>query len=235
MSSALGVSTLAPNNQLIREVADVSSLLLRDALGRTGSVAYPSVPTERLARPVVVPVECSVSEPKEKGVPRTRASQGIGDKVLEDALDRLSDCGLEFSSRSVRVQCPTFGGEIVADSSAMLAVCLAIVTSHQRRTLPPVGAFGALAASGRVVPDAAAEHRIESLRRAGVGLVFGPPMAAGVVPRGVEYVPVQEIGDLVLAVLPYGTIVSAKNPIEPAAEKPVSMSSPAEKDDGSAP
>jgi len=185
-----------PNNQRIREVADISSLLLRDSLGRPGVVAYPSVPTERIARALVVPVECSVSPQKEKGAPRSRSAQGLYEKALEDAVDRLADVGADLGGRSIRIQCPTIGDEVVADRASALAVCASILSSLYRLELPAAAAFGELSASNRVLPDVAVESRLESLRKANVGLAFGPPLGDVAAPAGVHYVAVEDLGEL---------------------------------------
>lgn len=186
-----------PNRQRIREVQDISALLLADSLGRPGVIAYPTVPSEAIARPVVVPIECAVSMgERPKGSPKTRASLGLYEKALEDALDRMADVGVDVSSRSVRIQCPTVAGETVADHDAALAVCAAVTSAARGYRLPAAAAFGALAASNRVLPDPAAEARLDLLRRSNVSLVFGPPLGDVPVPAGMQYVAIADLSEL---------------------------------------
>lgn len=188
-----------PDGSAIREVADVSELLLRDALGREGVVAYPVMPSERLARALVIPVEASVSPPKGPNDKRLRAAQGVPEGMLEDALDRLSDCDVRFTDRSVRLQAATMADEVVADSGVTLAVCLAL-TSASEHLEARVGAFGALSASGRVQADVQIEQRLAALVRAKVLTVYGPPLGTFRAPEGLEYTAVSSLAELVESV-----------------------------------
>jgi len=185
-----------PDGSAIREVADVSELLLRDALGRVGVTAYPVMPSEKLARSLVLPVEASVSGVKGPNDRRLRVSQGVPEGMLEDALDRLTDCEVRFTDRSVRLQAPTVGEEVVADGGVMLAVCAALVSSSESWGAR-VGVFGSLSAAGRVQPDPQVEQRLQALVRASVPLVYGPPLGAFHAPEGLEYVPVEDLAALV--------------------------------------
>ena len=183
--------------KLIREVPDVSALLLADLLGRDGVVAYPVLPSERLARAVVLPIEASVSAPKGQSEPRVRSATGVPDRMLDDALDRLGDVGVKLLDRSVRLQAPMLGDAAVTDHGAMLAVCAAMVAQVEHLALGAVGAFGTLGASGRVLPDAQVEHRLAILARSRITLAFGPPRGSAELPAGMEYVAVESLDELV--------------------------------------
>lgn len=198
-SGELGMFEFPPNGKRIREIPDATALLLADLLGRVGVCAYPVLPSERLARAVVVPVEASVSPPKAASEPRVRASTGLTDRLLDDALDRLGDAAVKLTDRSVRVQVPLLGEMAVTDAATMLAVCCALTAQLERVSLGAVGAFGALGASGRVMPDPQTDVRLVELARAGVTLAFGPPLppTGAVIPRGLTYVPIETLDDLI--------------------------------------
>ena len=193
----MAVYEFPPDGKLIREHVDVSSLLLTDLLGREGVCAYPALATEQIARAVAVPVEAAVSLPKGQSEPRVRNAQGLPDRMLDDAMDRLSDVGVKFTDRSVRVQAPVLGDALVADESAMLALCVAMVSSVERHALGAVGAFGTLGASGRLAPDPQTDRRLATLREAGVTLAFGPTLRDMRPPPGIEYGAVEDLADLV--------------------------------------
>ena len=193
----MAVYEFPPNGKLIREHVDVSAMLLADLLGREGACAYPVLASDKLARAVVVPIEASVSAPKTASEPRVRSADGVPDKLLNDALDRLSDAKVKLVDRSVRVQSPVLGDLVVADAAAMLPLCVALLSSVERSALGPVGAFGALGASGRLAPDPQIERRVATLAAAGATLVYGPPVRDLARPQGVEYVGVENLDDLV--------------------------------------
>jgi len=195
----LGYFEFPPGNQRIREVIDLSDLLLSDAMGRTGVVAYAALPSERLARAMVIPIEAFVSPPKQASEPRLREQSGVPDRFIENAIDRFIDCGIKLTDRTIRLQAPLVGDIQVADQSSQLAVCLALCLAHEGRG-GSVGAFGTLAASGRVQPDPSIEQRLAAFARANIETVYGPPLRGIVPPSGMTYHDVDALGDLILKV-----------------------------------
>lgn len=201
-SGEIAVFEFPPNGQLIREVPDISTLLLRDAFDkpegvRPGIVAYPSMPTENLARSVVVPIEAFVSPPKGANDPRVRNAVGMPDRAIEDAIDRLGDCGVKFADRTVRLQAPRIGDFVVVDDAAQVTTALAMVSSFEKVSLPRVGAFGVLGPSGNVQPDAQTEERLLTLARSGVRAAYGPPLRDVKLPMNFEYHAVESLAELV--------------------------------------
>ena len=187
-----------PNGKLIREMTDVTAMLLAELLGRDGVCAYPVLASENLARAIVVPIEASVSSPKTAIEPRLRSSSGLPDKMLEDAIDRLGEVGVKLSDRSIRAQAPLLGQMVTADPHSLLAVCCALAAAAERVSLGAVAAFGSLGAAGRVLPDPQADQRLAVLLASGVTLVFGPRLTQGTAaPAGLAYVPVESLGDLI--------------------------------------
>jgi DNA repair protein RadA/Sms len=195
----LGYFEFPPGNQRIREVIDLSDLLLSDAMGRTGVVAYAALPSERLARAMVVPIEAFVSPPKQASEPRVREQSGVPERSIENAVDRFIDCGIKLTDRTIRVQGPLVGDIQVADQSSQLAVCLALCLAHEGRG-GSVGAFGTLAASGRVQPDPSVEQRLAAFAKANIETVFGPVLRDVIPPSGMTYHGVESLGDMILKV-----------------------------------
>lgn len=185
-----------PNHQLIREVPDLSELLLRQSWGSEGVVAYPAAASENLARAMAVPIEAFVSPPKGPSDQRIRGSEGVPDKALEDAIDRLGDHGIKLGDRSVRLQAPTVGNVHIVDGGAQLAIITAILASLHKVPLPGVGVFGSLSASGSVVPDPQAEQRLHALARAGAKESWGPQLHNESLPAGMTHRGFDSIGDL---------------------------------------
>lgn len=181
----------------IAEVGDLSRELLSGAMGEVGAVAYPAL---RFARPVVLPIEASVSAKKGPSEPRVRRVTGMPDRFLEDAADLLSDAaGITLTDRSVRLKAPTVADESLSEDGCLLATCLAIVSAAERLRFPSIAAFGTVSPSGKVQGDHQAPERLDALRRAGVKVVVGPRLDDGLPPppSGVAYHAVTDLRELV--------------------------------------
>lgn len=185
------------NGQLIREVPDISKVLMQDSKDRPGVVAYPTVPSDELSRRLCVPIEAFVSPPKGPSEQRVRKSVGLPDHAIEDALDRLGDCDIKLSDRTVRLFAPRIGDLVVVDDGAQLTTAIALVASLEKLRLPNVGAFGALGPSGNILPDPDGEARLVTLSRAGIVETFGPRLNDVRIPPGMDYHAVDSLHDIV--------------------------------------
>lgn len=206
-----------PNSKRLREVPDISETLLRDAMGRPGAVAYPAV-SKSFARALVIPVEASVSLPKGPNEPRLRNAQGLHDRALDDAIDRLGDAEVKFTDRSVRIQAPLVGEEVVTDANAGLAICLSLIASIERVDFPMLGAFGSFGAAGHVLPDPAADRRLAALAQAGITKAYGPALRGQSVPPGIEYHPVEHLSDFAKTITAEAAILRMRSLAVKAAE-----------------
>ena len=191
------------------EVHDLSEALLKESIGELGVVAFPVLPSRSFARTVVVPIEASVSAPRESNVSRVRRVTGLRAELFEDVIDLLFEsAGVTFANRSIRAKVPNVGGAMIEDDGCSLALCLSLVTSSERLRLPPIAAFGSLAPNGRVQTDPQAEVRIDALRRTVVRLAIGPTIAPDAkIPPEIQYVPIADLGELAAFARKHGTHV----------------------------
>jgi DNA repair protein RadA/Sms len=128
------------------EVSDWNASLVRDALGTFGVVAFAAKP--RSGQCYVVPVEASVSLPRDTGTRVCRAT-GFPDARLRDLVDALEEhAGLALDGRDVRVAVPEFAQSRVDDPALDFAVCAAVASASKRLRLPPSCVMGAVTTPG---------------------------------------------------------------------------------------
>jgi hypothetical protein len=136
-----------------------------------GVVAFPAILGAQSTSCVLVAVEASVDEVTDD-MPKVVDAQGYPAKDLRRVLDTLArNTAFPLGARSVRVSVPLLAERPIADAALDLAVA---------------AAFGRIALSGRVEPDAKVAARVRALVEAGRGMAVGPTGAPGV--RGIAHV-----------------------------------------------
>ncbi len=187
------------------EVADWNASLVRAALGTFGVVAFAAKP--RSGQCYIVPVEASVSLPRESG-PRACRATGFPNERLRDLVDALEEYGgLVLEGRDVRVAVPEFAQTRVDDPALDLAVCAAIASAAKRLRLPPSCVMGAVTITGRVQPVPDLAERVAVAAGCSIVRVATSAWAPHDVAQGVEFEPVTDLDGLVRWINREGTFV----------------------------
>ena len=147
-------------------------------------VAFPAILGAQSTSCVLVAVEASVDEVTDD-MPKVVDAQGYPAKDLRRVLDTLArNTAFPLAARSVRVSVPMLAERPIADAALDLAVAAAVLSAAAGKVAP--AAFGRIALSGRVEPDAKVTARVRALVEAGRGMAVGPTGAPGV--RGIAHV-----------------------------------------------
>jgi DNA repair protein RadA/Sms len=149
-----------------------------------GVVAFPAILGAQSTTAVLVAVEASVDEVTDD-MPKVVDAQGYPAKDLRRVLDTLArNTAFPLAARSVRVSVPMLAERPIADPALDLAVAAAVLSAAAGKVAP--AAFGRIALSGRVEPDAKVAARVRALVEPGRGAPVGPMGARGV--RGIAHV-----------------------------------------------
>jgi len=177
------------------EVSDWNASLVRDALGTFGVVAFAAKP--RSGQCYVVPVEASVSLPRDSGTRVCRAT-GFPNERLRDLVDALEEhAGLALEGRDVRVAVPEFAQSRVDDPALDLAVCAAVASASKRLRMPPSCVMGSVTITGRAQPVPDLAERVVAAAACGVSRVATSIWSPHDAARGVEFEPVGDLDGLV--------------------------------------
>ena len=140
------------------DAPDPSFVLWTELLSDPGVAGFVAAHT---AQPVIVPVECAISEPEDGGGTRVVSASGFAQDRLRFLLDaRQQHCGIAWGKRTIRVRVPEVGGAPVNDPAIDLAVVAALWSAYTRRRLSPLFFWGEVGLSGRVTAGDRAEQRL---------------------------------------------------------------------------
>lgn len=154
------------------EVLDPGADMTRALLGEPGVVVFPCAIN---SRPVVMPIECVVGEEQEEGRGE-RQRFGLSLARFKHVMTLVREHGLNLKGRDVRIKVPQLGGinlsdDETCDPSIDLALFVAIVSAAAGIVAPPIGFFGELTLTGKVLPAVRADARLDACRRADVRLI----------------------------------------------------------------
>lgn len=142
----------------LRDARDPTFVLWTELLSEPGVSGFVAA---HLARPVILPVEASVTDSDDPGAARIVQSTGFPLdrlKFLLEAMGQHTD--LALGKRSVRLRVPEVAGEVVKDVALDLAVVAAVWGAAMRRVLVPLYYWGEVGLSGRVTAGPKAEGRL---------------------------------------------------------------------------
>ena len=192
----------------LQEVANPSALFLGDHLARTpGAAVFAGLEG---TRPLLVEIQALVA-PSPLGTPR-RAVIGWDTGRLSMILAVLeARCGLKIGAHDVYLA--VAGGLKIGEPAADLAVAAALVSSASGVALPPETVyFGEVALSGAVRPVPQVAARLKEAQKLGFGraVAASAARADSKAASGLEFVGVEDLGDLV------SRIVTGKRQASPA-------------------
>jgi predicted ATP-dependent serine protease len=111
-------------------------------------------------------------------MPKVVDAQGYSAKDLRRVLDTLArNTAFPLAARSVRVSVPLLAERPIADGALDLALAAAVLSAAAGKVAP--AAFGRIALSGRIEPDAKVAARVRAIVEAGRGAPVGPKGARG--------------------------------------------------------